>query len=122
MCGDTSKLESEQLDVNCRSKNMPHKTLCIMLIATLFIIVQTWKQASLAGENTDQRIEINYMSVLLRISIAVKRNYDHGNSYKTFNWDGLQFRGLAHYHHGGTWRCAGRQGAGEVAESPTSYR
>ena len=91
-----------------------------MLIAALFIIAQTWKQASFAGQNTDQRIEINYMSILLRVSIAVKRHYDCGNYYKTFNWDGLQFRGLVHYHHGGTWLNASKHGAGEVAESHTS--
>ena len=30
------------------------------------------------------------------------------------------FKDLAHYHHGATWGHAGRHGAGEGAESPTS--
>jgi hypothetical protein len=33
----------------------------------------------------------------------MKRNHDHGNSYKTKHYIGvvLQFRGLVQYHHGG---------------------
>ena len=40
--------------------------------------------------------------VLVRVSTAVKRHHDHGNSYKGkhFIGAGLQFRGLVHYHHG----------------------
>ena len=40
--------------------------------------------------------------VLVRISIAVKRHQDHGNSYKGQHsiGPGLQFRGLVHYLHG----------------------
>ena len=32
----------------------------------------------------------------------------------------LQFRGLVYYHHGATWWCAGRHGAGDGAEIRTS--
>ena len=55
------------------------------------------------------------MFALVRVSIAVERYHNHRSSYKekTFNWDGLQFRGLVHCHHGKeTWQCAGRHGAG----------
>jgi hypothetical protein len=41
-------------------------------------------------------------SVLVRVSIAVKRLYDHGMSNKGKQLIGaaLQFRDLVHYHHG----------------------
>lgn len=39
---------------------------------------------------------------------------------KTFNWCGLQFRCIVHYHHSRTWP-AGRRGAGEGTERPTSW-
>ena len=41
--------------------------------------------------------------VVARVSIAVKRHHDQGNSYKGkhFRVAQLQFRGLVHYHHGG---------------------
>lgn len=48
-------------------------------------------------------------SILVRVSIAVKRYHDHGNSYvgKDLIVPGLQFRGLVHYrcaeNHSGTW-------------------
>ena len=64
-------------------------------------------------------------SILFRVSIAINRHHNHGNSYKGNYLVGvayLKFRGLVHYHHGGTWWHAGRHGAGDVAESPTSYR
>ena len=49
------------------------------------------------------------ISVLVRVSIAVKRYHDQGNSYvgKDLIVPGLQFRGLVHYrcaeNHSGTW-------------------
>ena len=41
---------------------------------------------------------------------------------KTFNWVGLQFRGLVYYFHGGKeWqRVQAEHGTGEGAESSTS--
>ena len=43
------------------------------------------------------------MRLCLRVSIAVKRNHDHGNSYTGNHLiqDGLQLRGLVHFCHGG---------------------
>ena len=40
--------------------------------------------------------------VLVRVSIAVKRHQDPGNSYKGKHLIGLayRFRGSIHYHHG----------------------
>ena len=40
------------------------------------------------------------LGVYLRVSIALKRHHDHGNSYKGshFIGAGLQFRGLVHHH------------------------
>ena len=40
--------------------------------------------------------------ILVNISIAVKRHYDHGNSYKVKHLIGVahSFRGLVPYHHG----------------------
>ena len=45
---------------------------------------------------------ILYSSVLVRVSIAVKRHHDHGNSYKEKHLivAGLQFRDLVPCHHG----------------------
>jgi hypothetical protein len=42
-------------------------------------------------------------TVLVKVSISVKRHHDHGNSYKEKHLirAGFQFRGLVHYHHGG---------------------
>ena len=54
----------------------------------------------------------------------MKRHYDH-SSYKRKHFFGVahvQFRWSFHYYHGGSWRHAGRHGAGVVAESPTSCR
>ena len=57
------------------------------------------------------------------VSIAVKRHYDHSNSYKRKHLigAGLHFSGLDHYHHG---RKPGEMqadiGAGKGAQSPTS--
>ena len=58
--------------------------------------------------------------ILVRVSIAVKRHHDHGNSYKRKHLigAGLQFRGLVHYHRG-RW-CTDRHDVGEGAESTTS--
>ena len=39
---------------------------------------------------------LDNLAVLDRVSIAVKRHHDQGNSYK-----GQHFRGSVHYHHGG---------------------
>jgi hypothetical protein len=41
--------------------------------------------------------------ILVRISIAMKRHHDHGNSYKGNHLigAGLQFRASVHYHHVG---------------------
>lgn len=43
------------------------------------------------------------VSVLVGVSIAIKRHHDHGNTYKekTFSWGWLtySFRGSVHYHH-----------------------
>jgi hypothetical protein len=43
-------------------------------------------------------------AVLVGVSIFVKRYYGHGNSYnrKHLIGIGLQFRGLVHYHLGGS--------------------
>ena len=43
------------------------------------------------------------LGVLVRVSVAVKRHHNHGNSYKGKYLIGvahLQFRALVHYHHG----------------------
>ena len=44
------------------------------------------------------------VTILVRASIAVKRQYDHSNSYKGEHLTGasLQFSGLDHCHRGGT--------------------
>jgi hypothetical protein len=39
--------------------------------------------------------------VLVRVSIAVKRHHDHGNSYKETLGLAYSFRGSVHCHHGG---------------------
>jgi len=56
--------------------------------------------------------------------MAVKRQYDRGNSYKGKHLTGAgsEFRCLVHYHHGRqeAWRHTGRPGAGEVAEGSAS--
>jgi hypothetical protein len=51
-----------------------------------------------------------------RVSISVKKHYDHGNSYKGKHLieAGLQFRGIIHCHHGG------KHGGLQVAESSIS--
>jgi hypothetical protein len=54
-------------------------------------------------------------SVLVRVSIAVKRHYGQGNSFRGLhlNGAGLQFKGSVHYHHG---RKHDRVQAGMVLE------
>jgi hypothetical protein len=58
-------------------------------------------------------------NALVRISVAVKRCFEHSNCYKRKHFIGasLQFRGLVCYYHGGRH---GRHDAREVAESSTS--
>ena len=58
-------------------------------------------------------------TVLVKVTIAVKRHHDQGNSYKEKRLTrvSLQFRALVHYHDG---ECAGRHGAGEGAEGSAS--
>jgi hypothetical protein len=63
------------------------------------------------------------LSVLVRVSVAVKRHRDHSNSYKGKHLigTGLQvqrFSSLSSWRE--AWWHAGRHGAGEVAESSTS--
>jgi hypothetical protein len=43
-----------------------------------------------------------FLSVLIRVSIAVKRHQDRGTLYKRKHvvWAGLPFRSLFHYCHG----------------------
>ena len=42
-------------------------------------------------------------TAFVRVSIAVKRYHDHGNSYKGKTiWAAYIFRGLVHYHRGAT--------------------
>ena len=62
--------------------------------------------------------------VLVRVSIAVKRHYDHGNSYKGKHLIGAglwfqRFSPLSSWW--GAWQHVGRHGAGKVAESSTSW-
>ena len=61
----------------------------------LYIQLQTY------GIVPDPKIPLH--SILVRVSIAVKRHHGHGKSYKGKHLigAGLQFRGLGHYHHGG---------------------
>ena len=60
--------------------------------------------------------------VLVKVFIAARRYHNHSNFYKreTFHWSGLHVQRLRLFHHGVNWWCAGRHGAGEGAESPTS--
>ena len=63
----------------------------------------------------------SYSPVLVRVSIAVKRNYDQSNCYK----DNIKlrlahrFRGSVHHYQDGTWQHPGRHSTGG-AESSTS--
>ena len=50
------------------------------------------------------------LSVLVMVSIAVKRHHLPVVAH-------LQFRGLVHYHHGGSRHPVDRPGGGEGAES-----
>ena len=61
-------------------------------------------------------------SVLVKVSIAVKRHHDHGNFYKGKHLIRVActFRDLVHYHHGMIRWHVGRHGAGEGVESLTS--
>ena len=56
----------------------------------------------------------------LRVSMPVKRHYEHDNYYKERHTIEVAyiFRGLVHYHHGVTWWLVHRHGHGEWAESP----
>ena len=48
--------------------------------------------------------DITLDAICLRVSIAVKRHHDHGNSYKgkhLIEVVAYSFRGLIHYHRGG---------------------
>lgn len=58
-------------------------------------------------------------SCYLGLSVVMKKHHDHSNSYKKNIQLVLaySFRGLVHYHHGGTWQFAGRYGAGEGVEN-----
>ena len=47
-----------------------------------------------------RRGEYWFSIACLRISIALKRHHDHGNSYKGKSLTGLS-GGLVHVHHGG---------------------
>lgn len=51
--------------------------------------------------------------VLGKVSVAVMRHCNHGNSYKTKHLTGVaySFRGFAHYRHGGAWWHADRHAA-----------
>jgi hypothetical protein len=44
-------------------------------------------------------------SALVKVSVAVKRHHDHGNSYKGKHRMGMaySFRGLVHYCYGGKY-------------------
>ena len=46
-------------------------------------------------------LSILTLAVLVRVSVAVKRHHDHGNSHKGKHLigAGLQFRGSVHYYH-----------------------
>ena len=55
-------------------------------------------------------------TIIIRVCIAIKKHYNHRNSYKGKYLIGtlLQFRGLVHSCHGGeTQQHAGRHGAGK---------
>jgi hypothetical protein len=49
-------------------------------------------------------LEMLFLSHCLRVSIAVKKHHDHGNSYKGKHLvgEGLQLRGLVLYQDGGS--------------------
>lgn len=49
----------------------------------------------------------------LRVCIAVLRHHEHGNSCKGKHLIGVA-NNFFHYHHSGTWQCAGRHGAGHI--------
>ena len=57
--------------------------------------------------------------VLVRVSIAVKRHHDHGNSYKGKHLigSGLQFQRFSPLSSWwGAWQHTGKHGTGEVAQ------
>lgn len=58
-------------------------------------------------------------SFLVRVSIAVNKYCNHGNTYKGKYLIGatLHCRGLGHYQHDRTWQNLGRHDTGEVAEN-----
>jgi hypothetical protein len=63
-------------------------------------------------------------AVLVRVSVSMKRHHDQGNSHKGKHliWAGLQvlsFNSLSSWWE--IWQCASRHGAGEGAESSTSF-
>ena len=66
---------------------------------------------------------LHFRIVLIRVSIAVKRHHDHGNSYKGkhFIGAGLQFRGSVYYHHGRKLGGMQADSAREGAASSTSW-
>ena len=64
-----------------------------------------------------------FRHVLIRLSIAMKRHHDHGNSYKEKHLIGSgfqfhRFSPLSSWWE--VWQCAGRYGVGEVAGSSSS--
>ena len=72
-------------------------------------------------KNLRESCHIQLLS-LVRVSTAVKRHRDHGDSHRGKHLIGMAhvFRGLVHYHHGATWWHAGRHGTGEEAENAIS--
>jgi hypothetical protein len=66
---------------------------------------------------------LDRVGVLVRVSIAVIRHHNHGNSYKGKHLTGVglqfqRFSSLLSWWE--AWQHAGRHGAGEKAESSTS--
>lgn len=57
--------------------------------------------------------------VLVRASVDLKRHHDHGKG-RHLTGVAYSIRLLVHRHHGGTWQCRGRHGAGGGAESSRS--
>jgi hypothetical protein len=57
--------------------------------------------------NRTERDTCSHDGVYLRVSVAMHRYHDHGNSYKGMHLigAGLQFRGLVHYCHRGMAAC-----------------
>ena len=57
-----------------------------------------------------KRYRKHSVTVLVRVSIAVKRQHDPDNSYKgkCLIVMAYIFRGLVYYHHGRTWQRAGK--------------